>query len=141
MRWLNTKWHFFSDFMYRFCRHCGVLDNELHFLLNCSKSPDSVLARQTFMTELATLHPDITPMNENDKFKFIMSSTDQDTCLLLEKLMVRLVKKPGVIITLPLQNELCQYTNISFNNLFLHNVNDWRQCHKDNHQSQTLGRQ
>ena len=79
----------------RLCRHCDTLDDELHFILKCSKSTDSVSARQTFMTDLAALHPDTRQMNDNDKFKFIMSSEDLDTCLLLQKLIVRLVKNRG----------------------------------------------
>ncbi len=94
---IETGWHTIpkTPLDDRKCRHCGTLENEIHFLLQCSKSSQSVSARQEFLNELNKLHPEVTPMSNDEKFVFIMSCVNQDSCLLLQNFITKLVRNRG----------------------------------------------
>ncbi len=79
----------------RLCRHCNKIDDEFHFLLECSKSPDSVTARRTFLNQMTTLYPDFTNMTKSDQFIFIMAADNEDKCMLLQSFIMSLVRNRG----------------------------------------------
>ena len=66
----------------RICDHCssGQVEDELHFLFECSKF-DNI--RLSFITQINKMCPNFKTLQKKDKFVWILSNEDEKLCSLL----------------------------------------------------------
>jgi len=79
----------------RLCLHCNVLENECHFVISCTAFNKYTSIRECLFTSIVDIHPEFINMSLAEKFIFIMSASDADTCNLVERFIIKMVKTRG----------------------------------------------
>ena len=91
-----------ADHIQRESRLCPLsssnqVENETHFLFRCSKYS---LQRQTFLTRINEIMPDIERKSTSESFKLLMSSNDHHVAKLVMKI---------IFSCMNIRNTLCYY--------------------------------
>ena len=79
----------------RLCRHCNILEDEMHFTLFCCKNPAMTDARISFLTDFIRINPEFEDLNDRDKFIYIMSVNTEENCILVQNFVKELVLARG----------------------------------------------
>ena len=79
----------------RLCRHCNILEDEMHFTLFCCKNPAMTDARISFLTDFIRINPEFEELNDRDKFIYIMSVNTEENCILVQNFVKELVLARG----------------------------------------------
>ena len=79
----------------RLCTSCGVIENEIHFVMTCSAHSQFTRVREKFLNEIVDIVPEFADMSTQDKFIFIMSVDDETLCKVVEKFMNNMVNIRG----------------------------------------------
>ena len=79
----------------RLCKHCKVIDSELHFLLQCTSKQEFIPIRDQFMCDVSNINQEFSNLNEDDKFVYLMSSDSNELSNILVNYLGKLVRLRG----------------------------------------------
>ncbi len=77
------------------CTSCKVIDDEVHFVMNCTAHIGFIRPRQLMLQKFSDECPGFTNMDVYDKFICIMTPDNEILCKITEKFLINMVNIRG----------------------------------------------